>query len=54
MMTQEEFMDVMGMKRRSLSIKDIAEESGYHPSRHGMRVTVASVVMNLGSHVVRR
>ena len=53
MMTQED-MDVMGMKRRGLSIKEIAEETDCHPSRHGMRVTVASVVMNLGSDVVRR
>jgi transposase len=32
MMTQEEFMDVMAMKRRGMSIKEIAEETGYHPS----------------------
>ena len=32
MMTQEEFMDVMAMKRQGLSIKEIAEETGYHPS----------------------
>ena len=41
MMTQEEFMDVMAMKRQGMSIKEIAEETGYHPStisswlRHG-------------------
>ncbi|MGH9205911.1 MAG: IS21 family transposase, partial [Acidimicrobiales bacterium] len=41
MMTQEEFMDVMAMKRQGLSIREIAEETGYHPStvsswlRHG-------------------
>jgi len=32
MMTQEEYMDVMAMKRQGLSIKEIAEETGYHPS----------------------
>ena len=32
MMTQEEFMDVMAMKRQGLTIKEIAEETGYHPS----------------------
>jgi transposase len=41
MMTQEEFMDVMAMKRQGLTIKEIAAETGYHPStisawlRHG-------------------
>ena len=32
MMTQEEFMDVRAMKRQGMSIKEIAEETGYHPS----------------------
>ena len=32
MMTQEEFMDVMAMKRQGMSIKEIAEDTGYHPS----------------------
>src|SRR6516164_7225747 len=32
MMTQEEFMDVMAMKRQGMTIKEIAEETGYHPS----------------------
>jgi transposase len=32
MMTQEEFMDVMAMKRQGMSIKEIAGETGYHPS----------------------
>lgn len=32
MMTQEEFMDVMAMKRQGLTVKEIAEETGYHPS----------------------
>jgi transposase len=32
MMTQEEYMDVMAMKRQGMSIKEIAEETGYHPS----------------------
>ena len=31
MMTQEEFMDVMAMKRQGMSIKEIADETGYHP-----------------------
>ena len=31
MMTQEEYMDVMAMKRQGLSIKEIADETGYHP-----------------------
>ena len=31
MMTQEEFMDVMAMKRQGLSITEIAAETGYHP-----------------------
>jgi len=37
MMTQEEFMDVMAMKRQGMSIKEIAEETGYHraPSAAG-------------------
>ena len=32
MMTQEEYMDVMAMKRQGLSINEIAEETGYHPT----------------------
>ena len=32
MMTQEEFMDVKAMKRQGLTIKEIAEETGYHPT----------------------
>ena len=32
MMTQEEYMDVMAMKRQGMSIKEIAAETGYHPS----------------------
>jgi transposase len=31
MMTQEEYMDVMAMKRQGLTIKEIAAETGYHP-----------------------
>jgi len=42
MMTQEEFMDVMAMKRQGLSIKEIAEETGYHPS------TISSWLRNGG------
>ena len=32
MMTQEEFMDVMAMRRQGNTVKEIAEETGYHPS----------------------
>jgi IS30 family transposase len=32
MMTQEDYMDVRAMKRQGMSIKEIAEETGYHPS----------------------
>ena len=32
MMTQEEYMDVMAMKRQGLTINEIAEETGYHPA----------------------
>jgi transposase len=32
MMTQEEFMDVLAMKRRGMSFKEIGEELGYHPA----------------------
>jgi transposase len=42
MMTQEEFMDVMAMKRQGWSIKEIAEETGYHPS------TISSWLRNGG------
>ncbi len=42
MMTQEEFMDVMAMKRQGMSIKEIAEETGYHPS------TISSWLRNGG------
>jgi transposase len=42
MMTQEEFMDVMAMKRQGMSIKEIAEETGYHPS------TISSWLKNGG------
>ena len=42
MMTQEEFMDVMAMKRQGLTIKEIAEETGYHPS------TISSWLKNGG------
>jgi len=42
MMTQEEFMDVMAMKRQGHSIKEIAEETGYHPS------TISSWLKNGG------
>ncbi len=42
MMTQEEFMDVIAMKRQGLSIEEIAEETGYHPS------TISSWLKNGG------
>lgn len=32
MLTQEEFMDVLAMRRQGLSITEIAEETGYHPA----------------------
>ena len=32
MMTQEEFMDVLAMKRRGMSFKEIGDELGYHPA----------------------
>jgi IS30 family transposase len=32
MMTQEEFMDVMAMKRQGLSITEIAAQTRYHPA----------------------
>ena len=33
MMTQEEFMDVLAMKRQGMSFKEIGDELGYHPAR---------------------
>ncbi|MGH3782793.1 MAG: helix-turn-helix domain-containing protein [Pseudonocardiaceae bacterium] len=47
MMTQEEFMDVMAMKRQGLSIREIADETGYHPS------TVSAWLRNGGPPVRR-
>ena len=32
MMTQEEYMDVLAMKRQGMSFKEIGEELGYHPA----------------------
>ena len=32
MLTQEEFMDVLAMRRQGLSISEIADETGYHPA----------------------
>jgi transposase len=32
MMTQEEFMDVLGMRRQGLSFKEIGDDLGYHPA----------------------
>jgi len=34
MMTQEEYMDVMAMKRQGLSIKEIAAETGVSPENN--------------------
>ncbi len=31
-MTQEEYMDVLAMKRRGMSLKEIGDELGYHPA----------------------
>ena len=42
MMTREEFLDVMAMKRQGMSIKEIAEDTGYHPS------TISSWLKNGG------
>lgn len=32
MMTQEEFMDVLAMRRQGMSFKEIGEVLGYHPA----------------------
>ncbi len=48
MMTQEEFMDVMAMKRQGLSITEIAAETGYH------RATISSWLKNGGPPPRRR
>ena len=48
MMTQEEFMDVMAMKRQGLSITEIAAETGYHPA------TISSWLKNGGPSRRRR
>ena len=32
MMTQEEFMDVLAMKRQGMSYVEIGEQLGYHPA----------------------
>jgi hypothetical protein len=42
MMTQEEYMDVMAMKRQGLTIKEIAADTGYHPK------TISSWLTNGG------
>ena len=42
MMTQEEYMDVMAMKRQGLTINEIATETGYHPK------TISSWLTNGG------
>ncbi len=48
MMSQEEFMDVMAMKRQGLSITEIAAETGYHPA------TISSWLKNGGPPPRRR
>ena len=48
MMTQEEYMDVMAMKRQGMSIKEIAAETGYHPK------TISSWLANGGPPAKRR
>ena len=32
MMTQEEFMDVLAMKRAGMTFEEIGAETGYHPA----------------------
>ncbi len=32
MMTQEEYMDLLAMRRQGMTIGEIAEELGYHPA----------------------
>ena len=32
MMTQEEFMDVLAMRRQGMTYVEIADETGYHPT----------------------
>ena len=32
MLTQEEFMDVLAMRRQGLSIREISDATGYHPA----------------------
>jgi transposase len=48
MMTQEEYMDVMAMKRQGLTIKEIAAETGYHPK------TISSWLTNGGPPAKRK
>ncbi len=48
MMTQEEYMDVMAMKRHGLSMKEIAAETGYHPK------TISSWLSNGGPPAKRK
>jgi transcriptional regulator with XRE-family HTH domain len=42
MMTQEEYMDVLAMRRRGMSFKEIGDELGYHPA------TISNWVRNGG------
>jgi transposase len=48
MMTQEEFMDVLAMKRQGMSFKEIGDELGYHPA------TIAKWVKDGGPPPARR
>jgi transposase len=48
MLTQEEFMDVLAMRRQGLSISEIAEETGYHPA------TISKWVKSGGPPLARR
>ena len=40
MLTQEEFMDVLAMRRQGLSITEIADATGYHPATISRWVTI--------------
>jgi hypothetical protein len=46
MMTQEEFMDFIAMKRQGLSIKVVAEEIVEEAGRTGKRSSVAPVLID--------
>ncbi len=48
MMTQEEFMDVLGMRRQGLSFKEIGDELAYHPATIAKWVKAGRLVGLLG------